>query len=72
MSIDMNGFLEEKDNLRFDDGSFRRLGILQGSGIILMKDENIDRIVPLERTDMTEQLALFDSIMDTMYHGPGR
>lgn len=66
MSIDMNGFLEPTDNLRFDDGSFRRLGILQASGMILMQDGRIDRILALERTDIGSQLALFECILDTI------
>lgn len=72
MSVDMNGFLDEKENLRFDDGSFKRLGILEASGVILMKDKSIDRVIPLERAHMGEQLTRFEAILDSIDAGPDR
>lgn len=65
-SIDLNGFLEETNSVRFDDGGFQELGILDGSGVILLENERIDTIIPLRVEEIQEQLTYIRGVIDSI------
>ncbi len=66
-SLDMNGFMEKGPNLSFDDDrAFKKLGILQGSGLILLDGENIDTVIPVQLDNIQGRLERIRFLMDSI------
>jgi hypothetical protein len=62
-SFSLKGFLEKSPNTRFDDGSFKSLGLLDGSGAILLNEGRIDSIIPLKVEEIDQQLSYFATLL---------
>jgi hypothetical protein len=62
-SFSLNGFLEGSPNTRFDDGSFKSLGLLEGSGVILLNERRIDSIIPLRIEEIDQQLSYVATLL---------
>lgn len=70
-SIDLNGFLEETDRIRFDyDRTFKDLGLLKGSGVVLLQQDRIDTIIPLRVEEIKAQLINMNTILDSLCLNP--
>jgi hypothetical protein len=70
-SVDLNGFLTETDQVRFDDnGSFKKLGLLEGSGLILLNESQVDTILKFEITDLAQQIAYASDLLESIYQAP--
>ncbi len=66
-AVDMHGFMEESERMHFDDDrSFKQLGILAGSGLILMEESHIDTIIPIQLEGIEEQLSCIESALDAI------
>lgn len=64
--VDLNGFLQETDQVRFDDGSFKQLGLLKGSGMILLNGNKVDTIINLDATEIGKQLMAMTALLDSL------
>lgn len=65
-TINLNGFLDETENIRYDDGSFGSLGLLEGSGMIVLNGGKIDSIIPLTTDDYGDQIIFVNSFLDSL------
>ncbi len=65
-AFSMKGFMDERPNLRFDDGTFKRLGLLQGSGVIVLQEGHIDRVLPMDVDGIEAQLAFAGELLDSL------
>ncbi len=65
-AFSMKGFIDERPNLRFDDGMFRSLGLLQGSGVIVLQEGHIDRVLPMDVDGIEAQLAFAGELLDSL------
>lgn len=65
-SVNLNGFLAESNNMHFDDGRFKQLGLLNGSGFIVLRGQEIDTIVSLRVDNIHEQLSYIQVVLDTL------
>lgn len=72
-SVNLNGFLEETAQIRFDnDGSFKELGLLKASGVILLKNNQVDTIISLRAAEIQHQLASLVVLLDSLSLGSAR
>lgn len=65
-SVNLNGFLEETANVRQDDGTFRELGLFTGSGVIVLRENEIDTLYALQIAAIREQLMRIEQLVDTL------
>ena len=66
-TVDMNGFLEETDQIRFDyDRTFKRLGILHASGVILLNEGRVDTVIDIQASNIRDQLAYMTALLDSL------
>lgn len=66
-TVDLSGYLEETDQIRFDyDWSFKRLGIIKGSGVVLLNEGRIDTVVEIQASNISHQLAYMTSLLDSL------
>lgn len=71
-AFSMKGFMDERPNLRFDDGTFKRMDLLQGSGVIMMQEGRIDRILPISVDGIEAQLVFAGELLDSLSKVPSR
>lgn len=62
-TINMSGFLDQTDRIRFDDGTFKELNLLTASGVILLHDSAIDTVINLNATEIRVQIALVNGLL---------
>ena len=63
----MEGLLSETENIRFDyDRSFKKLGLLDGSGVVLLRKDRIDTVIPLRVHEIKPQLAYMAHLLDSI------
>jgi len=67
-SVDLNGFLNETENVRFDNGTFKDLGILKASGLILLDNDRVDTVIALQASEISKQLFYITSLLDSLGH----
>jgi len=65
--LNLNGFMTETWNMRFDDdGSFKALGLLNGSGLVLLENGHIDTIIEFRSDDLRGQIDFASSVLDSL------
>lgn len=69
-SVDLNGFLTETENIRFDDGGFKELGLLRTSGLIVFRDNVIDTVIALRVEEIDRQLSYTVDLLDSITGSP--
>jgi hypothetical protein len=62
-TINMSGFLDQTDRIRYDDGAFKELNLLTASGVILLHDSAIDTVINLNATEIRVQIALVNGLL---------
>lgn len=62
-TINMSGFLDQTDRIRYDDGAFKELNLLKASGVILLHDSAIDTVINLSATEIRVQIALVNGLL---------
>lgn len=68
-SIDLNGFLSETSQIRFDDdGTFRSLGLLNGSGLVVLHENRIMSVIELVPDELEPQLKRITYMLDSLDH----
>lgn len=65
-TINMTGFLDQTDRIRYDDGAFKDLNLLSASGVILLHDSAIDTIIALNAAEIRGQIALVNGLLRDM------
>ena len=66
-SIDLSGFLNETDQIRYDDdGAFKALGLLKASGFILLDHGRLDSVISIRVDEYKEQLTFVTSLLDSL------
>lgn len=62
-SVNMTGFLEQTDRIRYDDGSFKELSLLPASGVIIIHDGAVDTIISLHAAEIRAQIGHVNALL---------
>jgi hypothetical protein len=65
-AFSLKGFLDERENIRFDDGTFKKLGLLEGSGLLRLREGRIERIMPIHVEGIDAQLSYASNVLDSL------
>ncbi len=61
-AVDMTGLTQESEYLRYDpSGRFFALGLLKGSGLILLREGRIDTVIPASNPGFDQRLRYMES-----------
>jgi len=56
--FDISALLEKKDRIVWDDASaFKDLGLLSGTGAVLLNDHEVDTVIPMRPDDISSSLG---------------
>jgi hypothetical protein len=66
LAIVLKGFLSETDQVRIDDGGFKKLGILEGSGLVLLKNNKVDTVMELQVGQASQQFKRMTRLLDSL------